>query len=159
MGRAGRSGPGSQAYSSGCKGVDSSGEHSSCRVSVPVWYFLVVPSPIPSMFPLTDHGRDLLPGENSGFSCLPVSSSVTWWQSCPHPSSKKLCNSDYYRKPQSVIIQNCGAQCQLILLQPTPAPRARESLWKRRRKDCKSQRSREFAVRLCLLELLEKLHP
>lgn len=37
----------------------------------------------------------------------------------------------------------------------TPQPMAQGLLWKRKQKDPKSQRIREFTVRLCLLGLVE----
>lgn len=38
-----------------------------------------------------------------------------------------------------------------------PAFKAQRLFWKREQRDCKSQRTRKSAVRLCLLKMLEKL--
>lgn len=47
-------------------------------------------------------------------------------------------------------MQNCGAQLQWIHLQNIPAPRAQKTLLKMGQRDCRSQRVRDFAIRLCL---------
>jgi hypothetical protein len=57
----------------------------------------------------------------------------------------------YYRKLQPVKIQSCGTQIQWIHLQNTSTSKVQGPLQKRKQKDCKSQRIREFAVRLCFL--------
>ena len=67
-----------------------------------------------------------------------------------HPLSRRLlCETDRdpYRKPQTPQIKSWGAQSQWIHLQNTPVPKALGTL---QEIDCKRQRIREFAVRLCL---------
>jgi hypothetical protein len=46
---------------------------------------------------------------------------------------------------------------QLYNYNTIPEPRAQELFWKMRKKDCKSQRTRDFAVRRCLLAMSEAL--
>ena len=38
-------------------------------------------------------------------------------------------------------------------------PGAQKAMWQRRLKDCKRQRKKKLAVRVCLLEVTGKLHP
>ena len=47
--------------------------------------------------------------------------------------------------------QSCAAQSQSISLKTPPSPKAQRTSGKKRKEDSKSQRSREFDVRLCLL--------
>lgn len=68
----------------------------------------------------------------------------------PHQGNFSSQQTDHYRKPQPIKMQNRGAKSQWLHLQNTPAPQAQGTLQKRRWKDCESQRIREFAVRLCL---------
>lgn len=60
-----------------------------------------------------------------------------------------------YRKPQPVQMNTWGDQFQQTQLQNTLAPKARETLQKKRWRYYKSQRTREFAVSLCLLVMSE----
>lgn len=52
-----------------------------------------------------------------------------------------------------------GAQLPLIHLQHSSVPKTPGTSRKRRQKDCKGQRNRMSAMKLCLLKISEKLHP
>jgi hypothetical protein len=60
-------------------------------------------------------------------------------------------DGNHYRKPQLIKRQSCRAQFWWI--QNTPA----HKVWKRRGKDCKSQKFGEFAVKTWLLGISEAL--
>jgi hypothetical protein len=75
-----------------------------------------------------------------------------------HPSSRKLlCNK--WRPLQKKIKSKCRVvepSYNGYIFKILPHLRLREQFWKRRRqKDCKSQRIRDFGVRLCLLVMSE----
>lgn len=55
------------------------------------------------------------------------------------------------RNPRENIMESCGGQAQWICLQYISIPKAQRTLQTRKQKDCKSQRVREFTVRICLL--------
>ena len=73
-----------------------------------------------------------------------------------HLSSRKFLfatDRDPYRKPQPSKLQSCRDKSQLIHLHQHSEPKFQGSLQKRGQKD--NKRSMEFAVGLCLLEILE----
>lgn len=70
----------------------------------------------------------------------------------PHPTSREFSLQQWLlQKTTTIIAQTYGAQCQWICLQKTPIPEAQGTFPNRGWKDWKSQRTRGFAERMCLL--------
>jgi hypothetical protein len=55
-------------------------------------------------------------------------------------------------------MQSCGAQCQWIHLENPPSPKAQGTLQKRARNNFKSQRTKNFDVKPCLLITSEAVY-
>lgn len=80
-----------------------------------------------------------------------------------HPSSKRF---HFVTDKEAITKNHNGSKCreqidaqsQLIYQKMIPVPN-QESLWKRGQKDFKRQANRKLALRLCLLEMSERLQP
>jgi hypothetical protein len=59
------------------------------------------------------------------------------------------------RPLEKTITEQTAEDKTCVMLSPT----AMSTLQKKGQKDCKSQRNRNFAERLCLLEISERLYP
>lgn len=74
----------------------------------------------------------------------------------PHPEKLFFATDrQHFRKPQPIKNAEFRAQCQWIHPQNTPTPKTQGTLQIRGLKNSKSQRTKEFAVRLCALVILE----
>lgn len=70
-----------------------------------------------------------------------------------------LCNRQSpVQKITTKQMQSCETRSQWLHLQNTCIPTAQETLWKRGWKDCKSQRDRGFALKVCVLVTSEAAH-
>ena len=88
------------------------------------------------------------PLTNSKYLCIYPQNSIVLIH---HQGIFFLCDRDHYIKLQPIRFQDCGAQSQRIYLKTRLVAKVQEYCRWVGQKDCKGQRIREFAVRLCLL--------